>query len=209
MSATFYTIMMAVAFSLSGIFLIVAIILFFKLRIRMVIEELSGRRARKQVAEIRKENTATKSRGYVPEIFGDNESKPNVTSSKEEAKKRITEMLIAQTNDNSDEDTGGTVLLNDVINVQILDLRGLQSAPCAFFVIASGNVPSHVTALSDHVHEIVKKATGLNPSKVEGYMNAEWILMDYFDVVVHIFQQDKRQFFRLEQLWADAAHVEI
>lgn len=116
MSATFYTIMMAVAFSLSGIFLIVAIILFFKLRIRMVIEELSGRRARKQVAEIRKENTATKSRGYVPEIFGDNESKPNVTSSKEEAKKRITEMLIAQTNDNSDEDTGGTVLLNDVIN---------------------------------------------------------------------------------------------
>lgn len=95
------------------------------------------------------------------------------------------------------------------IDVQILDLRGLQSAPCAFFVIASGNVPSHVTALSDHVHEIVKKATGLNPSKVEGYMNAEWILMDYFDVVVHIFQQDKRQFFRLEQLWADAARVEF
>ena len=94
-------------------------------------------------------------------------------------------------------------------DVQILDLRGLQSAPAAFFVIASGNVPSHVSALSDHVHEIVKKATGLNPSKVEGYMNAEWILMDYFDVVGHIFQQSKRDFFRLEQLWADASRVEI
>ena len=78
------------------------------------------------------------------------------------------------------------------IDVQILDMRNLQSAPAAFFVIASGNVPAHVSALSDHVHEVVKKATGLNPSKVEGYMNAEWILMDYFDVVVHIFLQPKR-----------------
>ena len=80
------------------------------------------------------------------------------------------------------------------IDVQILDLRGLPSAPCAFFVIASGNVPSHVSSLCDHVHEVVKKATGLNPSTLEGYNNAEWILMDYFDVVVHIFQQEKRNF---------------
>ena len=95
------------------------------------------------------------------------------------------------------------------IDVKILDLRGLPSAPTAFFVIASGNVPSHVSALSDHVHEIVKKATGLNPSKVEGYMNAEWILMDYFDVVVHIFQQSKRDFYRLEQLWEDGVELKI
>jgi ribosome-associated protein len=95
------------------------------------------------------------------------------------------------------------------IDVQILDLRGLPSAPCAFFVIASGNVPSHVSSLSDHVHEVIKKATGLNPSKVEGYNNAEWILMDYFDVVIHIFQQERRDFYRLEQLWADAVRMEI
>ena len=90
------------------------------------------------------------------------------------------------------------------LDVQILDRRGLQSAPAAFFVIASGTVPAHVSALSDHVHEVVKKATGLNPSKVEGYMNAEWILMDYFDVVVHIFQKERRDFYRLEELWGDA-----
>ena len=95
------------------------------------------------------------------------------------------------------------------IDVQILDLRGLPSAPCAFFVIASGNVPSHVSSLCDHVHEVVKKATGLNPSKLEGYNNAEWILMDYFDVVFHIFQQEKRNFYRLEQLWADASRLEF
>lgn len=95
------------------------------------------------------------------------------------------------------------------LDVKILDLRNLPSAPTAFFVIASGNVPSHVSALSDHVHETVKKATGLNPSKVEGYMNAEWILMDYFDVVVHIFQQSRRDFYRLEQLWEDGTVLDI
>lgn len=94
------------------------------------------------------------------------------------------------------------------IDVQILDLRGIATAPAQFFVIASGSVPAHVSALSDNVHLVVKQATGTNPSKVEGYMNAEWVLMDYFDVVVHIFQKDKRDFYRLEQLWADAVRVE-
>ena len=94
------------------------------------------------------------------------------------------------------------------IDITILDLRELETAPCQFFVICSGNVPSHVTAISDGVHEIIKKATGLNPHRVEGYNNAEWILMDYFDVVVHVFQKDKRDFFRLEDLWADSKQVE-
>ncbi len=94
-------------------------------------------------------------------------------------------------------------------DVRILDLRQVHGAPAEFFVIASGNVPSHVSALSDAVHEAVKKATGLNPHKVEGYMNAEWILMDYFDVVVHIFQKEKRAFYRLDELWSDGIEVAI
>ncbi len=94
-------------------------------------------------------------------------------------------------------------------DIRILDLRKVHGAPAEFFVIASGNVPSHVSALSDTVHEVVKKATGLNPHKVEGYMNAEWILMDYFDVVIHIFQKDKRAFYRLDELWSDGEEVSI
>lgn len=93
--------------------------------------------------------------------------------------------------------------------VRILDLRKVHGAPAEYFVIASGNVPSHVSALSDAVFETVKKATGLNPHKVEGYNNAEWILMDYFDVVVHIFQKEKRAFFRLDELWCDGEEVSI
>ena len=94
-------------------------------------------------------------------------------------------------------------------DVRIINLTNLHNAPTEYFVIASGNVPSHVSALSDAVHEVVKKATGLNPSKVEGYANAEWILMDYFDVVVHIFQKDKRAFYRLDELWADGEIVNV
>lgn len=93
--------------------------------------------------------------------------------------------------------------------VRILDLRRVQGAPAEFFVIATGNVPSHVSALSDAVHEAVKKATGLGPHKVEGYQNAEWILMDYFDVVVHIFQKEKRAFYRLDELWSDGEEIAI
>ena len=94
-------------------------------------------------------------------------------------------------------------------DIRILDLRKVHGAPAEFFVIASGNVPSHVSALSDAVFEAVKKATGLNPHKVEGYNNAEWILMDYFDVVVHIFQKEKRAFYRLDELWSDGEELPI
>ena len=93
--------------------------------------------------------------------------------------------------------------------VRILDLRRVQGAPAEYFVIATGNVPSHVSSLSDAVHENVKKATGQGPNKVEGYQNAEWILMDYFDVVVHIFQKEKRAFYRLDELWSDGEEIAI
>ena len=106
--------------------------------------------------------------------------------------------LAAQTLDNKKAD-----------EVRILDLRKVYGAPAEYFVIASGNVPSHVSALSDAVHEAVKKAMGINPHKVEGYNNAEWILMDYFDVVIHIFQKEKRQFYRLDELWSDGEEVQV
>ena len=94
-------------------------------------------------------------------------------------------------------------------DVRVLDLRKVHGAPAEYFVIATGNVPSHVSALSDAVYETVKIVMGMAPHKIEGYNNAEWILMDYFDVVVHIFQKDKRAFFRLDELWSDGEEVSI
>ena len=93
--------------------------------------------------------------------------------------------------------------------VRVLDLSKVYGAPAEYFVIASGNVPSHVSALSDAVYMAVKGATGTNPHKVEGYANAEWILMDYFDVVVHVFQKEKRAFYRLDELWSDGEEISL
>jgi ribosome-associated protein len=90
------------------------------------------------------------------------------------------------------------------IDVVTLDLRQIQNAVCDYFVICHGSSTTQVTALSDSVEFEVKKASGLYPSHKEGHTNAEWIILDYFDIVVHIFQESARNFFQLEGLWADA-----
>ena len=94
-------------------------------------------------------------------------------------------------------------------NIVVLDLRNVQGTPSSFFVICTGNSPLHTQAISDNIHENVKKATHEHSYKLEGYNNGEWILMDYFDVVVHIYVEKAREYYRLEQLWADGIRTEI
>ncbi len=89
-------------------------------------------------------------------------------------------------------------------DVTVLDLRGLDGSLFDFFVICHGNSPAQVEAIADSVHIRVKKETGMNPWKTEGYANAEWIVLDYVDIVVHIFIEQAREFYNLESLWADA-----
>ena len=91
----------------------------------------------------------------------------------------------------------------------ILDFKGTGHSVCDAFVIAHGNSRTQSEALADEVVKRVKKQTGLNPWHKEGVENAEWILIDYIDIVVHIFQEAQRKFFNLETLWADARVVKI
>ncbi|MCX6306061.1 MAG: ribosome silencing factor [Bacteroidetes bacterium] len=86
----------------------------------------------------------------------------------------------------------------------ILDFTGLNGTVCDAFVICHGSSRTQVEAIAGHVIEEVKKKTGLNPYHQEGFENAEWILIDYFDVIIHIFQEERRKFYNIEQLWADA-----
>jgi ribosome-associated protein len=89
-------------------------------------------------------------------------------------------------------------------NPVILDFAGMKGTVCDAFVICHGNSRTQVEAIADHVIGEVKKQTGQNPWHKEGYENAEWILIDYSDVVIHIFQEERRSFYNIEQLWADA-----
>ncbi|MFQ5637807.1 MAG: ribosome silencing factor [bacterium] len=92
-------------------------------------------------------------------------------------------------------------------NIILLNLRPLTSMT-DFFVICTGSTSTHVKAISDHIIDTLKKEK-IRPLHVEGLRNQEWVLVDYVNVVVHIFQPDKREFYSLERLWGDAEMEEI
>jgi ribosome-associated protein len=89
-------------------------------------------------------------------------------------------------------------------NIQVFDLRNTGHAVCDFFVICNADSGTQVDAIAYSVEGEVKKLTGESPWKSEGFENKEWILIDYVNVVVHVFQTQIREFYKLENLWADA-----
>ena len=86
----------------------------------------------------------------------------------------------------------------------IINFTKINSSICDAFIICHGTSRTQVDAIADGVMMDVKKQTGQNPWHKEGFENAEWILIDYGYIIVHIFQETTRKFFNLEQLWADA-----
>ena len=76
-----------------------------------------------------------------------------------------------------------------------------------YFVVATGNSTTQVKALADEVEEKLS-AKGLEPKRIEGYASASWILLDYYDVIVHIFLKETREFYALERLWGDAPEID-
>lgn len=90
-------------------------------------------------------------------------------------------------------------------NVVSLDLRSLQGTVCDYFVIAQAESTVQVAAIAAGIEDEVLRELGEKVIRVHGTQNALWIAMDYGDVMVHIFQSEMRSFYRLEELWADAA----
>ena len=88
--------------------------------------------------------------------------------------------------------------------ISIVDLRGIEGAICSYFVICQGNSPMQVEAITDSVVETVREELGEKPVHVVGLDNAQWVAMDYTDVMVHIFLPDVREYYDLEHLWDDA-----
>jgi ribosome-associated protein len=94
------------------------------------------------------------------------------------------------------------------IDIVQLDLRGMIGYT-DYFVICSGRSERQTKAIHDGIHEGLKSAHGRLPERVEGLPGARWILMDYLDVVVHVFVPDTRAYYRLEQLWGEAPVVAV
>ena len=87
----------------------------------------------------------------------------------------------------------------DVVELDVREVIGYTD----FFLVCSGNTARQTKAIHDGIHQTLKDEHGLLPRRVEGVAEARWILMDYLDVVVHIFTPESRDFYRLEQLWGE------
>ncbi len=94
-------------------------------------------------------------------------------------------------------------------NITIVDLREVMNSYSDYFIICTGSSDTNVQAICDSVEDIVRATINDKPTHIEGYREANWILMDYFDTLVHIFKEEEREFYRLEDLWADAKITKI
>lgn len=107
-----------------------------------------------------------------------------------------------------------TVILNGIEDVKgqhinILDLREIENTVCDYFIICEGTSNTQVNAIVNSINKKVSKEAKDKPWHIEGSENAEWVLMDYVNVVVHVFQKHIREYYDIESLWGDAKTTEI
>jgi len=93
--------------------------------------------------------------------------------------------------------------------ITILDLREIENTVCDYFIVCEGSSNTQVNAIVGSVQKIVSKTLKDKPWHIEGTENAEWILMDYVNVVVHVFQKHIREYYDIESLWGDAKITKI
>lgn len=113
---------------------------------------------------------------------------------------------------NKDKTSAEQLCNNVVIGIQekkgsdivMLNLKKVGSSVADYFIICTGNSDAQIDAIRESIEKEVYKTTGQNPWHVEGLQNKQWVLLDYVDVVVHIFLKDIRAYFALEELWGDA-----
>ena len=94
-------------------------------------------------------------------------------------------------------------------DITIIDLRKIPNAFTEYFIICTGNSDTHLSSIADSIDEFVNKELQEKPWQSEGKTNREWVILDYSNVVVHLFRQDIRQRYNLENLWGDGNIINI
>lgn len=90
-----------------------------------------------------------------------------------------------------------------------ISFKGLETAPAESFIICQGNSTSQVSAIADNIREEVQKERGVKPYNYDGYRNSQWIVIDYGNIMVHVFLPDFREYYNIEDLWSDAHITQI
>jgi ribosome-associated protein len=122
---------------------------------------------------------------------------------KKVAKKRVKVTTSKETNGLLDSIVDG-MQERKAKNITVLDLQNIENRIADFFVICDADSGTHVDAIADSVEEVVLKQTGEKPYHSEGQQNSEWILIDYINIVVHVFLKETREYYNIEGLWGDA-----
>ena len=94
-------------------------------------------------------------------------------------------------------------------NITSINLKGISGVICDYFVICEGNTPTQVAAIAESVEYVVKTKTKESPIRVQGQQLAEWIGVDYGDIIVHVFLPELRSFYNIDHLWSDAKTIQI
>ena len=94
-------------------------------------------------------------------------------------------------------------------HIVVADLQGIDGAIARYFVICQGNSPAQVEAITESIGEMARKVLDEKPARVAGLENAQWVAMDYGDVLVHVFLPDVRSYYDLEHLWEDAELIQV
>ena len=118
------------------------------------------------------------------------------------------------TKENTNADQLITVILDGIEdvkgqNINILDLREIENTVCDYFIICEGTSNTQVNAIVNSIRKKVSKELKDKPWHIEGSDNAEWVLMDYVNIVVHVFQKHIREYYDIESLWGDAVTTEV
>lgn len=92
-------------------------------------------------------------------------------------------------------------------DVVLIDFDGVKGSLFDYYVICTANSPSHADALAEKIEEDIFKKLHIHPYKREGLQNCQWILLDYFDVIIHIFLQEIREFYNIESMWNDVKQI--
>ena len=109
--------------------------------------------------------------------------------------KEMVKVMVAALQDKKAED----IRIIDISNVSVI---------ADYFVIANGNNPNQIQAMVDNVEEQMYKS-GFDDPKVEGYNSASWILLDYHDVILHVFSEEERAFYNIERIWRDGKEIDV
>ncbi len=118
------------------------------------------------------------------------------------------------TNNNNEKELLNKKIIHAIENkkgrdIVVIDLENIENSICDYFIICHATSGRQVEAIANSIDEKVKQELDINPWNTEGYKNAEWIVLDYIDSIVHVFLDEKRNFYQLEKLWADAEQINI